>query len=106
MSPLDPPTRVARVSCSLWHRDERCVAVVFRLLTDRQADVIWLLCQRRSPRQVAALLGIGVTTVGTYLQNIRSRLGVTQVSEICLMVEEDASSYSRRPAAARDVNDG
>jgi len=54
-----------------------------RLLTDRQGDVLRLLCAGRTTRQIAADLGLAVVTVKNYRAQLRERLAPLTVAEAC-----------------------
>jgi DNA-binding NarL/FixJ family response regulator len=62
--------------------------MVFRLLTDRQADVLRQLCTGLTEEEIAEALGIRPSTVKLHQQHIRQRLGVRTVSDLCRMVQE------------------
>lgn len=55
---------------------------VRRLLTQREAEVLPLLQQRRSNAQIALALHVGVETVRTHARNIYRKLGVSSRREL------------------------
>ena len=56
-------------------------------LTDREHQVLALLTDGRSHKQVATELGISVKTVGTHVQNLLAKLGLhTRVEAVALAV--------------------
>lgn len=66
------------------------------LLTDREHQVLALLTDGRSQKQVATDLGISVKTVGAHVQNLLSKLGLhTRVEAVALAVRagEPGSGY-------------
>ncbi|MET0782620.1 MAG: response regulator transcription factor [Microbacterium sp.] len=67
-------------------------------LTDRERQVLALLTDGHSQKQVAAALGISVKTVGTHVQNLLSKLGLhTRVEAVALAVR---AGDVRTPAAS------
>ena len=73
--------------------------MIFRKLTDRQADVLWLICDGRTDLEISQELGILVGTARQYRYNILQRLGGPDFTEICREVDEQAASM---PAELRD----
>lgn len=67
-------------------------------LTDRQADVLRLMCSDMTDYQIATALGISMLTARQHRYQIKQRLGGT-VAEICQVYEEDART---RLAALRE----
>lgn len=79
--------------------------MIFQRLTDRQADVLWLICDGKSDHEIAQSLGILLGTARQYRYNILQRLGGSSVPDICRDVEANASSLpskfrSRRTAGS------
>jgi DNA-binding NarL/FixJ family response regulator len=72
--------------------------MVFRKLTDRQADVLWLICDGRSDQEIARELGILLGTARQYRYNILQRLGGAEMPDICREVQENPSAL---PASVR-----
>ena len=54
------------------------------LLTDREKEVLQLLAEGRSNKEVAALLDIGVSTVDTHRMNLMQKLNLHSTAEIVL----------------------
>jgi DNA-binding NarL/FixJ family response regulator len=73
--------------------------MIFQKLTDRQADVLRLICDGRTDLEISQELGILLGTARQYRYNILQRLGGPDFSEICREVEEQATAA---PAALRD----
>ena len=72
-------------------------------LTEREHQVLALLTDGRSQKQVATALGISVKTVGTHVQNLLSKLGLhTRVEAVALAVRAgDVRPPLASTAAAR-----
>jgi two-component system response regulator NreC len=56
----------------------------YELLTDREKEVLQLLAEGRSNKEVAALLDIGVSTVETHRGNLMQKLDLHSTAEIVL----------------------
>jgi two-component system, NarL family, response regulator NreC len=56
----------------------------FHLLTDREKEVLQLLAEGRTNKDVAALLDIGVSTVETHRANLMQKLNLHNTAEIVL----------------------
>ena len=56
----------------------------YELLTDREKEVLLLLAQGRSNKEVAADLAVGVSTVETHRANLMQKLGLHSTAEIVL----------------------
>ena len=56
----------------------------YDLLTDREKEVLQLLAEGRSNKEVAAVLGIGVSTVETHRMNLMQKLNLHSTAEIVL----------------------
>ncbi len=56
----------------------------FHLLTDREREVLQLLAEGRSNKEVAVVLGVGVSTVETHRANLMQKLGLRNTAEIVL----------------------
>ena len=67
-----------------------------RLLTDRQADVLRLLCAGVSPAQAGQELGITRKGVDSHLHAIRKRLGVSPLPELCRRGAREVAAASER----------
>jgi len=81
-----------------------------RLLTDRQADALLLLCAGMTPRQAAAVLGISPDAVRMYLAGARVRLGHGTPAELGARAPDDLAAaeqraHRRRSEPPRDAAD-
>jgi two-component system, NarL family, response regulator NreC len=56
----------------------------YDLLTDREKEVLQLLAEGRSNKEVANVLGLSVTTVETHRTNLMQKLGLHSAAEIVL----------------------
>jgi two-component system, NarL family, response regulator NreC len=56
----------------------------FHLLTDREKEVLQLLAEGRSNKEVAALLALGLSTVETHRGNLMQKLNLHNTAEIVL----------------------
>ncbi len=56
----------------------------YDLLTAREKDVLQLLAEGRSNKEVAALLNVGVSTVETHRTKLMQKLGLHNTAEIVL----------------------
>ena len=56
----------------------------YHLLTDREKEVLQLLAEGRSNKEVAAVLDLGVSTVETHRANLMQKLGLRNTAEIVL----------------------
>jgi DNA-binding NarL/FixJ family response regulator len=56
----------------------------FHLLTDREKDVLQLLAEGRTNKEVAMLLNLGVSTVETHRGHLMQKLGLHNTAEIVL----------------------
>jgi two-component system response regulator NreC len=56
----------------------------YHLLTDREKDILHLLAEGRSNKEVAALLDLGVSTVETHRANLMQKLNLHNTAEIVL----------------------
>ncbi len=64
--------------------------------SEREKDVIKLLLQGKSNKQIALELGISNRTVEFHLGNIYSKLGVTSRTETFMKLSETLLSANRR----------
>lgn len=61
-------------------------------LTERERQVLTLIVEGRSQKQVAASLGISVKTVGAHVQNVMQKLGVhSRVEAVALAIRANAA---------------
>ncbi len=56
----------------------------YHLLTDREREVLQLLAEGRSNKEVASLLDVGVSTVETHRANMMQKLNLHNTAEIVL----------------------
>jgi DNA-binding NarL/FixJ family response regulator len=56
----------------------------YHLLTDREKEVLQLLAEGRSNKEVAQLLDVGLSTVETHRANLMQKLGLHNTAEIVL----------------------
>ena len=63
---------------------ERGLDDSYELLTDREREVLHLLAEGRSNKEVAALLNVGVSTVETHRANLMQKLNLHSTAEIVL----------------------
>ena len=56
----------------------------YHLLTDREKEVLQLLAEGRSNKDVAALLNLGLSTVETHRSNLMQKLNLHNTAEIVL----------------------
>jgi DNA-binding NarL/FixJ family response regulator len=63
---------------------ERGLADSFRLLTDREKEVLQLLAEGRSNKEVALLLDVGLSTVETHRANLMQKLNLHNTADIVL----------------------
>jgi len=63
---------------------ERGLTDSYELLTDRERQVLHLLAEGRSNKEVAALLDVGLSTVETHRGNLMQKLSLHSTAEIVL----------------------
>jgi DNA-binding NarL/FixJ family response regulator len=63
---------------------ERGLTDSYELLTDREKEVLQLLAEGRSNKEVAALLEVGLSTVETHRGNLMQKLELHSTAEIVL----------------------
>lgn len=56
----------------------------YHLLTDREKEVLQLLAEGRTNKEVAALLEVGVSTIETHRSNLMQKLNLHNTAEIVL----------------------
>jgi DNA-binding NarL/FixJ family response regulator len=56
----------------------------YDLLTDREKEVLQLLAEGRANKEVANILGVGVSTVETHRMNLMQKLNLHSTAEIVL----------------------
>ena len=63
---------------------EICLSDSYHLLTDREREVLHLLAEGRSNKEVATLLDLGLSTVETHRANLMQKLNLHNTAEIVL----------------------
>jgi DNA-binding NarL/FixJ family response regulator len=63
---------------------KRGISDSYNLLTDREKEVLQLLAEGRSNKEVATLLDVGVSTVETHRGNLMQKLDLHNTAEIVL----------------------
>lgn len=63
---------------------ERGLSDSYELLTDREKEVLQLLAEGRSNKEVATLLDVGLSTVETHRANLMQKLNLHSTAEIVL----------------------
>jgi RNA polymerase sigma factor (sigma-70 family) len=63
---------------------ERRVHDSFDLLTEREREILQLLAEGKSNKEVAAVLGVSPYTVETHRTNLMQKLGLHNTAEIVL----------------------
>jgi two-component system response regulator NreC len=66
------------------HLQQRGQEDSYSLLTDREKEVLQLLAEGRTNKEVAALLDVGVSTIETHRANLMQKLGLHNTAEIVL----------------------
>lgn len=63
---------------------ERGLTDSYHLLTDREKEVLQLLAEGRSNKEVATLLDVGLSTIETHRSNLMQKLNLHNTAEIVL----------------------
>ena len=63
---------------------QRGLTDTYHLLTDREKEVLQLLAEGRSNKEVASLLDLGLSTVETHRSNLMQKLNLHNTAEIVL----------------------
>lgn len=66
------------------HLQQRGLEDSYHLLTDREKEVLQLLAEGRTNKEVASALDVGVSTVETHRANLMQKLGLHNTAEIVL----------------------
>jgi DNA-binding NarL/FixJ family response regulator len=64
--------------------ERRCLDDTYDLLTDREREVLQLIAEGRTNKEVAGLLMVSLTTVETHRTHILQKLGLHSVPELIL----------------------
>jgi DNA-binding NarL/FixJ family response regulator len=70
--------------------------MVYRQLTDRQGEVVRLLCEGKTEHEIAEQFGITLMTVKQHRFNARQRLGRISLIDLCRVAEEETPLAVRR----------
>ena len=81
---FSPAVTAVLVEDYMGRLQARGVTDSFHLLTDREKEVLQLLAEGRSNKEVASLLELGVSTVETHRGNLMQKLGLHNTAEIVL----------------------
>jgi DNA-binding CsgD family transcriptional regulator len=73
--------------------------MLIKLLTDRQAEVLRLLCAGNRDQEVADQLGIALASVRNHMAAIRSRTRQRSIPDICQTVAEEQAAADAKRAA-------
>lgn len=87
-SPLDP--KAARALLDARHRPRSGAAP----LTDREKEVLGLVCEGLANKQIARRLGISERTVKAHLGNVFQRIGATDRTQAALWAREHLPDLS------------
>jgi len=90
---LDPQA-VEAVLASAGVRPRRAVPSRPGNLTDREIEVLRLMAQGRSNREMAASLGITPKTAGHHVQHIYDKIGVSTRAAAAVFAVENRLLYS------------
>jgi DNA-binding NarL/FixJ family response regulator len=66
------------------HLQQRGLEDSYHLLTDREREVLQLLAEGRSNKEVAAALNVGLSTIETHRANLMQKLDLHNTAEIVL----------------------
>jgi len=66
------------------HLQQRGLEDTYHLLTDREKEVLQLLAEGRTNKEVAQALDVGVSTIETHRANLMQKLGLHNTAEIVL----------------------
>jgi DNA-binding NarL/FixJ family response regulator len=81
---FSPAIRHAFSEEYLRHLRKRGLQDSYDILTDREREVLQLLAEGRSNKEVAAMLDVGVSTVDTHRMNLMQKLNLHSTAEIVL----------------------
>ncbi len=81
---FSPQISQALLEDYMRHLQQKGLEDSYELLTDREKEVLQLLAEGKSNKEVAALLGLSVYTVETHRSNLMQRLGLHNTAEIVL----------------------
>ena len=81
---FSPAVTSVLVEDYMRHLQSRGLTDSYHLLTDREKQVLQLLAEGRSNKEVAALLDVGVSTIETHRANLMQKLNLHNTAEIVL----------------------
>jgi DNA-binding NarL/FixJ family response regulator len=81
---FSPAVTVVLVEDFMRQLRARGLTDTYHLLTDREKEVLQLLAEGRSNKEVATLLNLGLSTVETHRANLMQKLGLHNTAEIVL----------------------
>jgi DNA-binding NarL/FixJ family response regulator len=81
---FSPTISAMLLSDYMRHLQQRGQEDSYRLLTDREKQVLQLLAEGRTNKEVATILEVGVSTVETHRANLMQKLGLHNTAEIVL----------------------
>ena len=81
---FSPTISAMLLSDYMRHLQQRGQEDSYRLLTDREKEVLQLLAEGRTNKEVATVLEVGVSTVETHRANLMQKLGLHNTAEIVL----------------------
>lgn len=81
---FSPAVTVVLVEDFMRQLRARGLTDTYHLLTDREKEVLQLLAEGRSNKEVATLLNLGLSTIETHRANLMQKLGLHNTAEIVL----------------------
>jgi DNA-binding NarL/FixJ family response regulator len=81
---FSPAVTAVLVEDYMRQLQQRGLTDSYHLLTDREKEVLQLLAEGRSNKEVATLLNLGVSTVETHRANLMQKLNLHNTAEIVL----------------------
>jgi DNA-binding NarL/FixJ family response regulator len=81
---FSPAVAAVLVADYIRQLQQRGLSDSYNLLTDREKEVLQLLAEGRSNKEVASLLNLGLSTVETHRANLMQKLDLHNTAEIVL----------------------
>jgi two-component system, NarL family, response regulator NreC len=81
---FSPAVSAVLVADYIRQLQQRGLTDSYNLLTDREKEVLQLLAEGRSNKEVAGLLNLGLSTVETHRANLMQKLDLHNTAEIVL----------------------
>ena len=81
---FSPAVTSVLVEDYLRHLQSKGLSDTYHLLTDREREVLQLLAEGRTNKEVATLLEVGVSTIETHRANLMQKLNLHNTAEIVL----------------------